>query len=190
MRKIYQKMTPKEKNRSKGVLGGFINSVILRSCNSESRPLSFNQAGFTLIELLVVVLIIGILAAVALPQYGKAVKKTQATEALINLKTLKEAEERYWLANGKYTDSLEDLDVQIQGKYFTYRCSVSEGCEAWAQISGMPDFLFTHNHVTWRKDKRYCRVVSYAEQEEICKALGGVEIDPPYLGYRSFFELP
>ena len=78
-------------------------------------------AGFTLIELLVVVLIIGILAAVALPQYTWAVEKSRASEALAVLKTFRDAEEVYHMANGSYADNPEDLDVKVpQSKYFNY----------------------------------------------------------------------
>ncbi len=72
-----------------------------------------NQQAFTLIELLVVVLIIGILAAVALPQYQKTVEKSKATQALTLLKTVGQAALTYQLANGEYPSSFDELAVEI-----------------------------------------------------------------------------
>ena len=71
------------------------------------------NSGFTLIELLVVVLIIGILAAVAVPQYKLAIEKSHATQALTTLRALATAEKAYYLANGEYTTNWEDLDIEL-----------------------------------------------------------------------------
>lgn len=75
------------------------------------------KKGFTLIELLVVVLIIGILSAVALPQYTKAVEKSRVSEAKVLLKALSDAEDVYVLNTGDFcgTWKLEDLDITLPG---------------------------------------------------------------------------
>ena len=72
-----------------------------------------NDNGFTLIELLVVVLIIGILAAVAVPQYQKAVAKSRYTTLKVLTRALAEAEEMYYLANGQYTTDIDELNVNF-----------------------------------------------------------------------------
>ena len=72
--------------------------------------------GFTLIELLVVVLIIGILAAVALPQYQKAVEKANAIQAVTLLSAIYNAAQNYVLANDSWPTTFEQLDVESPWK--------------------------------------------------------------------------
>lgn len=72
-----------------------------------------NNHAFTLIELLVVVLIIGILAAVALPQYRKAVTKSRIVQMLVHVKALHDGAEIYYMANGTYPNDVRDIDIDI-----------------------------------------------------------------------------
>ena len=75
--------------------------------------MTLNFMGFTLIELLVVVLIIGILAAVALPQYQKAVEKSKATQAITMLKSVGAAMQAHYLASGTWATSFDELALDI-----------------------------------------------------------------------------
>ena len=69
--------------------------------------------GFTLIEVLVVVLIIGILAAIAVPKYQYAVLKTKYHTIMDMAKAVKESQEVYYMANGKYAEHFSELDFSL-----------------------------------------------------------------------------
>ncbi len=67
------------------------------------------RSGFTLIEVLLVVVIIGILAAVAVPQLTGRVKQAQVARAKADIKAIKLALDMYELDNGEYPSSLSAL---------------------------------------------------------------------------------
>ena len=89
-----------------------------------------NKKGFTLIELLVVVLIIGILAAMAMPQYFKAVERSRMTEAVTLLGNIAQAQQRKYLQVNHYTENFRSLDVApkgANGSIFYTKGDVSNG---------------------------------------------------------------
>lgn len=153
--------------------------------------------GFTLIELLVVVLIIGILAAVALPQYQAAVAKSRLAAVIPNVRTMANALELYYLSNGSYPpNSTADMgfDFQlppncagIEGAALggTYRVECSNGDVYDLMDYDTPTVLGANKevklgYVIWldysaRPGVRQCLAATgNSTANKVCKSMGGV----------------
>ncbi len=189
----------RNKNHSRMFLSGIFNAcrgrVVQKQRSVEDPRLQISgmaplfdngKHAFTLIELLVVVLIIGILSAVALPQYQTAVRKARATQLMVAANAIRQAQEAYFLANGEYSLNFNDLDLSISG------CSVHESgntCRAkdfvcyvndgYADDTGKPigqAYCVEPNELLYgmanNTGRTYC--IAYTSQaDQVCKNMGG-----------------
>ncbi len=141
------------------------------------------KKAFTLIELLAVVLIIGILSAVALPQYQKAVSKTYLSNLLPIISSVKTAEEIYFLENGDYTKDWDSLSLSFPtSEYISLSlATVSEGHTIngiTALDSRVSDVKlvasFSHNSGSWQGGIIGCYAkASNNNANHLCKSLTG-----------------
>jgi prepilin-type N-terminal cleavage/methylation domain-containing protein len=74
------------------------------------------RRGFTLIELLIVVTVLGLLAAIAIPRFGKMKQKANVANMQTALKNLGQAEETFFVEHGTYTSSIDSLNFQPSGE--------------------------------------------------------------------------
>ena len=142
--------------------------------------------GFTLIEMLVVVLIIGILAGIALPQYQSAVRKTRVAEAKITLRALVDATDRYFLQNGYGDWSYDDLDIEMPTEYKNWDIAEDEcadgGCLFYARPKWETGYQIKYASQRYfnGEDIECGNFICFGYNEtgnKICKQIGGKETE-------------
>ena len=113
------------------------------------RPLpARRQAGFTLMELMVVIVIIGLLAAVALPSYQSYVRKANRAAGKSKLLEIAAKQESYFADNKKYTNDLSKLGylgntVGVDRDYKFVTSTSTSAVYVISAVSAAPNTSFT-----------------------------------------------
>ncbi len=164
------------------------------------------KKAFTLIELLVVVLIIGILTAVALPQYTAAVNKTRFANLRSTATPFIQAATEYYLANTTWPNNFADLAIDMPGGFtkvtvpngsLNYECAENEnifccvvpkgtsGAQA-AIVCSLANQSFAYTYLIQTKD-HYCLAdPENSAAMRTCKAVSGKSSNPSIGAWKLY----
>ena len=151
-----------------------------------------NKNGFTLLELLVAVLVIGVIAAIALPHYRLITLKAEYSQMVNIVRALGNAQEDFYLTHDRYTSDLneltvtlpEGLEVGAEGRYYIGKCGLQLGTNYMSGILFKGErriasytFYYKLSNTTNSTGRGITRCVTYASYKDlgdkICKSLGG-----------------
>ena len=148
---------------------------------------------FTLIELLVVVLIIGILAAIAIPQYQKAVYKSRFSALMPITKAIADGNEAYYMAYSTYADDPSKLDIKGKNSYSDGTQLTMHSGEDYAYVmasrTNYPDnrYLIYQQHSPNYAGDTHCEAkIGDSRAQWLCETLGGRSLDSGSDGYIAY----
>ena len=142
-----------------------------------------SKKGFTLIELLVVVLIIGVLTAVALPKYQRAVMKSRFATVMPTAKSIATAQESFFQARGRYAanDEKDALDVQVPPSGANVLITLSDTKDydyVLAQRTDIPELHYIQYQGRSQnyRDEIHCEALSTSDDAKaICAGMSKME---------------
>ena len=172
-----------------------------------------NTKAFTLIELLVVVLIIGILAAIAVPKYQVAVMKAELHKGIPIVSSLYQAQQAYLLSHGEFATNVDDLDISIPHNASCTKEQTSSRSRYTCDFGtvGLVDSLssveykdinnvITYNYmlkdnnasnVLFEKDTKWCCAKGTSKTAlDICESLGGQRQGDFKSNGWNYYKLP
>ena len=169
--------------------------------NKSSLMGCLDAKAFTLIELLVVVLIIGILAAVALPQYQVAVMKSRVATLRPLLTAVVNAQKAYYLANGTYATEFDELSVDFPAGWTSthtggahYAYAYKGDMRIYADYGGAPQIRIQKNDndktlfIRYSLDQNYYQCLAYTDTaNKVCKSMGTYQYTNDDEGYTAYF---